>query len=143
MTTDAAAEPTIVRRDIPLDVDRDEAWGLIGDAGGWALWLVDDAQVDVAVGSIGTVREDGVSRQVSVTRIDEGRSVEFVWWSDREPGRASSVSLTLDQGDDGRAVARVVEACPPQVAPSAARAALRWEVRAAVAWSVCLAGARV
>lgn len=144
MPTDSAATPefTIVTRDITLDAAGDEAWDLIGDAAGWAGWMVDSADIDVAPGASGRVVDDGQTREVQVDEVVPGRSVRFVWWPSDSSDRASSVSLTVDTIGDAT-VLRVVEVFPPAAAPLAARASFAWEVRAVGAWTSCLAPSRV
>jgi len=141
MAPEPVTEPIVVRREIGLDRSSDEAWRLLGGPEGWASWLVDEADVEVTTGARGTVTDDGIEREVAVTHVEAGRSVEFVWWVAGDPATASSVSLIIDDGGDGPVILRVVESFPPQAAWATA-SALRWEVRAVAAWA-CRAGVGV
>jgi hypothetical protein len=135
--------PTIVTRDIELDVDADEAWALIRDAEGWGAWLADEASVVVEPGATGSVVDDGEERHVEVVAVDPERAVEFVWWPTGSEGQASSVSVSVDATPAGTTVLRIVESFPPRTSIVAiASAASRWEARALCAWSAssaCLA----
>lgn len=136
--------PTVVTRDIELDIDESDAWALIGDAEGWGSWLVDDADVDVETGAAGSVVDDGAERHVQIVNVDHGRSVEFVWWPAGTDGQASSVAITVERTASGTALLRVVESFPPRtLAATALGAATRWEARALFAWSACHAPALV
>jgi hypothetical protein len=132
--------PTVVTRDIELDVDAADAWALIRDGDGWAAWLVDEASIDVEAGATGSVTDDGEARHVEVIAVDDGRSVEFVWWPAGTDEQASSVTVTVDPIAPGATMVRIVESFPPRASLEARRgAATRWEARALCAWTACLA----
>ena len=130
-------QPTVVTRDIVLDLPADAAWELIGDADGWADWMVDGADVTVAPGAEGTVREDAGERQVRVCEVIEGERVSFEWWPTGHEDVASVVELAVIPTPVGAGL-RIIETFP---APRqlAATASIAWEVRATCAWARCQA----
>jgi hypothetical protein len=136
------------------DVTIDEAWRLIGSADGWSQWMVDEATIDVAAGAVGTVDDQG-SRRVLITRVDEGRSVEFVW-TDPLDGSQSVVELSVDPASPSRDLDRALGAVgcvitirerrldgQPVVATVDATRADAWERRVLCLWAVCVVAALV
>src|SRR3954447_15590237 len=84
-----------VERTVELDVDREQLWALIATPEGWRDWLVDEARL---VDGAGLVVERGISRQVRVDEVVEGRAVGFTWWDDDDSATMSRVRLTIDDG---------------------------------------------
>lgn len=130
------ADPTVVTRDLSLDLSPEQAWRLVGDADGWADWMVDRADVDVTPGATGVVTDGDDVRRVEVTSVERGESVRFNWWPAGRDDLASSVSLTIGETADGLVVLRVVEVFPPESPVDSTSASLAWEVRAVSAWMV-------
>jgi hypothetical protein len=128
-------QPTIVTRDIVLGLPADEAWELIGDADGWTEWMVDGADVTVAPGAEGTVREDEGERQVHVREVIEGERVCFEWWPTGREDGASVVELAVIPTPVGAGL-RIIETFPTP-RQLAATALIAWEVRATCAWARC------
>src|SRR4029079_16409687 len=71
--------PTVVRS-TDLDMGVDELWRLVSTAEGWTGWLVDDADIDVAVGASGSASDRGIRRDIRIDHVNEGQRVDFVWW---------------------------------------------------------------
>jgi hypothetical protein len=123
-------EPVVITRRIELDVDAADAWRLIAEAPGWAGWMVDRADVDVAPGAIGTVEEGDTRRDVHVGEVSPAdQRVTFDWWPSDDPQRASTVELRVVT-DAGRVVLHVVETFPRRSTLTAS-AAVRWDLRLA------------
>jgi hypothetical protein len=92
------SEATSVQRTIDTDLATPDLWALVNDAAGWATWMVDEADVDVAPGGGGRVVDDGVGRTVRIDRLDDdgtGGHVGFTWWPDDRPDLASAVELVV------------------------------------------------
>lgn len=136
------AEPTVVTREIAVDLPADELWDLIADGDRWADWLVDEAAVEIAPGAGGTVVDGGEERTVGVSSVHPDDGLRFAWWPTDRPDLASSVELTIVAAPE-RSVLRIVEVFPPVAALSAVRASMAWEVRACCMWMRARATARV
>jgi hypothetical protein len=128
-------QPTVVTRDIVLGLPAGEAWELIGDAAGWADWMVDGADVTVVPGAEGTVREDDGERHVRIREVIDGERVSFEWWPTGSEDGTSVVELAVIPTPVGEGL-RIVETFP---APRrlTATASMAWEVRATCAWMRC------
>lgn len=140
------SEPTVVTREIDVDLPASELWAVIADGARWADWLVDEAAVEVTPGAGGTVVDGGEERTVGVSSVQPDQGLRFAWWPTDRPDLASSVELTVVE-TASRAVLRVVEVFPPvtamaTVVPSA-RASLAWDVRACCLWMCARATTRV
>lgn len=133
-------EPLIVHRDIDIDLPADELWSLVSAA--WEEWLVDAADVIVEPGSGGRVREDDEHREVRIEEVVDGERISFEWWPTSRPQDRSAVELVVVPTTAG-AVLRVTESFPPQARARARAAAIRWEVRAVVAWAGAAASSSV
>ena len=88
------SEGTRITRTVDTDLDVDELWSLVADGDGWASWMVDEADVEVAPGSAGTVVDDGVARTVRIDELDEHR-LTFTWWPEARPELVSAVELVV------------------------------------------------
>lgn len=127
------SEPTVVTREIDVDLPADELWELIADGERWSDWLVDEAAIEVSPGSGGTVVDGGEERTVGISSVRPDDGLRFAWWPTDRPDLASSVELTVVE-TPSRAVLRIVEVFPPVMSVAAADAAIAWEVRACSAW---------
>ena len=138
-----------VTRTAEFDLSADELWALVSDGNRWADWMVDEADVHVAPGGIGTIVDDGVTRRVHVrsvssgdadgfssqlssgttgtaTRTAGGRLV-FEWQPVDDgsgEGAASTVEIEVTSTDDGGSRLRIVE-----TSASAADAGFAWDLR--------------
>ena len=88
------SEGTRITRTVDTDLDVDELWTKVADGEAWAGWMVDEADVDVAPGSAGTVVDDGVTRRVRIDELDDHR-VAFTWWPEARPELVSAVELVV------------------------------------------------
>lgn len=95
----------IVRRDVSLEVDRDQAWAALADPGRLEEWFARSVDVEIAPGAEGTVTDhDGTVRDVVVEEVLPARRLAFRWQADgQEP---TIVELTLE--DDGPGACRLV-----------------------------------
>jgi uncharacterized protein YndB with AHSA1/START domain len=117
------SEGTRITRTVDTDLDVDELWTMVADGESWARWMVDEAEVDVAPGSAGTVVDDGVTRQVRIDELDD-RRVTFTWWPEARPELVSAVELVVLPAVGGSQL-RVTETSLSASVPSAAA----WDVR--------------
>jgi|SRR5215208_911109 len=117
------SQGTRITRTIDTDLEVDELWALVADDEGWARWMVDEAHVEVAPGSAGTVVDDGVQRAVRVDELDDHR-VAFTWWPEARPELVSAVELVVLPATGGSQL-RVTE-----ISLSASTVpAVAWDVR--------------
>jgi len=122
------ADELQVEREILLDGESAEVWQLVASADGWQQWLVDAAAVDVTEGADGEVTDDGVTREVRITEVDERRRITFQWWELGDPSTASEVVIEVHPLLGGGSRVHIVErAMSPSIS---ARASTSWEVRA-------------
>ena len=133
MTDVIDPEPTVVTREIDVDLPAGELWALVADGDRWADWLVDEAAVDVAPGAGGTVVDGGEERTVGVSSVTPDEGLRFAWWPTDRPDLASSVELTVVE-TASRSVLRIVEVFPPMAIVASVDASLAWEVRAGCLW---------
>ncbi len=122
------AEELVVEREILLDGDVADVWPLIATAEGWQQWLVDAAAVDVSADADGEVTDDGVTRDVRVTDVDEHRSVSFRWWEHDDPSAGSEVIIEVQPLLSGGCRVRIVERLTGM--SMSARCNAMWDVRA-------------
>ena|SRR5436190_9289570 len=117
------SDGTRITRTVETDFEVDELWSLVADGDGWARWMVDEADVDVAPGSAGTVVDDGVERSVRIDELDHHR-LAFTWWPEGRPELVSAVELVVLPAVGGSQL-RVTE-----ISMSASTVpALTWDVR--------------
>jgi uncharacterized protein YndB with AHSA1/START domain len=88
------SEGTRITRTVDTDLEVEQLWSLVADGDGWASWMVDEADVEVAPGSAGTVVDDGVARTVRIDELDEHR-LTFTWWPEARPELVSAVELVV------------------------------------------------
>jgi len=135
--------PLVIERTVELDLPVDELWRLMSTASGWREWMVDTAEIDtldidLVGGAEGTVFDDGIERRLRVVRVDEGRSISFVWSEvGGDDERPSAVTIRLDEAADGRRRLVIREEWPAGAcADCPLRAADRWDLRACL---LCIA----
>lgn len=119
----------VVEREILLEGDVAEVWPLIASAHGWQQWLVDEAMVEVAVGETGDVVDDGVTRGVRISEVDEHSSVTFQWWERDDPSSVSEVIIEVHPLLGGGSRVLIVERVMC-MSVNARRGTNKWEVRA-------------
>jgi hypothetical protein len=134
-------EDLSIERSTDLDLDVDELWALISTAEGWSSWLVDETEVVVAPGAIGTAIEDGVVRDVRIDSISDGRGVNFSWWDRDDPTSGSFVQLAIVELPNGRSQLNITERFVGATAMSASMStssAVAWDVRLVSLWMLAL-----
>jgi hypothetical protein len=134
-------EDLFVERTIDLDLDVDELWELISTASGWSSWLVDESDVVVAPGSIGTAIEDGVVRDVRIDSISDRRGINFSWWDHNDPSSGSFVQLAIVELPNGRSQLNITERFVGATAMSASMSTsttVAWDVRLVSLWLLAL-----
>jgi hypothetical protein len=112
-----------ISRIVETDLELDDLWSLVADGEAWAEWMVDDDDIEVDPGAVGTVVDDGIARDVRIDRVEPRRSVAFTWWPQARPDQTSTVELLVVPARTGSRL-HVTET---YVATSSA---LRWDVRA-------------
>src|SRR4051794_15936555 len=117
------SEGTRITRTVDTDLDVDDLWTMVADGEAWATWMVDEADVEVAPGSDGTVVDDGVARRVRIDELDD-RRVAFTWWPEARPELVSAVELVVLPAVGGSQL-RVTEISLSASVP----AAIAWDVR--------------
>jgi uncharacterized protein YndB with AHSA1/START domain len=92
-----------VERSIELDASPDEVWPVVADPDQLEGWLGDRVEIDMQPGGCGhVVDDDGVTREVLVTAVEDGHRLAWHWWA--EDGDLSSVEITLVPVDGGTRV---------------------------------------
>ena len=95
----------VVRREVILDAERQEAWSALRDL---ESWLAEEADIELHEGATGELRDaDGKARQAVVEEVLPGRRIALRWWADDED--PTIVELTLDDAGEGRTRLVVVE----------------------------------
>ena len=125
-----------VTRTVESELTTDQLWALVGDAGAWSDWMVDEADVDATPGSVGTVTDAGEDRAVRIEQAGDGR-IEFTWWPVGDERRTSIVELVVLPARTGstlhiteRFTTRASRASRALVGASALQAAgIAWDVR--------------
>lgn len=95
-----------------VDVPRPAAavWKAVADPDRLGVWLGGDLDVEIRVGGRGSFRlPDGTTRRVFVLGVDDGHELCFRWWPDADPGVASTVTITVDEREEGESTVRVRE----------------------------------
>ncbi len=135
-------DPTI-ERTADLDLDAEQLWELISSADGWSSWLVDEADVVIAAEAVGSAVEDGVTRQVRIDSVTEGRGIAFSWWNRNDPSSASFVQLDIVELPDGHSQLHIREqfrgasatiSMSRSMSRSMSSAAVSWDVRLVSLW---------
>lgn len=129
-----------VERTTDLDIDVKELWTLISSAEGWRGWLVDDADVEIAPDSGGTVVDDQIERMVQFGAVTEGHRIDFSWFEVGEPTTTSYVQLEIVELPAGRSRLNITERFPSSMTTSAMSAAVTttWDVRLVSLWLLAL-----
>jgi uncharacterized protein YndB with AHSA1/START domain len=130
--------PPTIERSTDLDMDVDELWQLISTAEGWRGWLVDEADIDVSAGSVGSTSDAGVRRGVRIDHVRERRRVDFVWWQRDEPSSRSFVQLEVVELPSGGSRLNVTERLSVSNATASASVDAWWQVRFVSLWLLAL-----
>jgi uncharacterized protein YndB with AHSA1/START domain len=91
-----------IEKTTTFPADPDQVWALVSDGGEWASWMVDEADIDVAPGSSGTVVDDDERRVVAIDEVDDiERRVQFRWWPTGDRTAATTVTLVVEPCETG------------------------------------------
>jgi uncharacterized protein YndB with AHSA1/START domain len=95
---------------VDIDAPADEVWEALAAPGGLASWL-GDGELDLVPGAVGVLvdPDDGLTREVIVTEVDEGRRIAWHWWPDG--GDLSSVEIALEPVGPDTTHVHVIERC--------------------------------
>ena len=129
--------PTVVRS-TDLDMGVDELWRLVSTAEGWTGWLVDDADIDVAVGASGSASDRGIRRDIRIDHVNEGQRVDFVWWERDEPSSKSYVQLEIVELPTGGSRLNISEQLVTADASMSSSLDAWWQVRFVSLWLLAL-----
>jgi uncharacterized protein YndB with AHSA1/START domain len=127
----------VVRRVVEIDAAIDELWHMISDPDELATWLADDVDLDVRPGARGRISDDDELYDVEVDEVEDGERVVWRWRPVDGDGSATSrVELVVAPAPRGGTLTIIETRPAPPVATMTAgvtNAALRWEVRSALA----------
>lgn len=97
----------IVRRDVPLGVDRETAWAALADAGRLEEWFAASVDVEIAPGAEGAITDhDGTVRDVTVEEVLPERRIALRWSVADQA--ETIVELTLEDDEDRPGTCRLV-----------------------------------
>jgi uncharacterized protein YndB with AHSA1/START domain len=130
-----------VTRHVELDISPDALWSAITDRELLEAWLGDRVDVDLRPGGIGVIVDEGVTREVTVRAVDEGRGWSFEWSVDESP--VSVVSFEIAGGDDGASVLTITETLSAEAHAGSAAGGFRWDLCALLLWACTVAVALV
>lgn len=121
-----------VTRQVRLDISPDALWAAITDRESLEAWLGERVDVDLRPGGEGTIVDDGVTRDVVVQRVHDGRGWSFEWRVDEAP--VSTVSFEISSTDDGASVLTITETLDAE-AQARSGGGFRWELCALLLWA--------
>ena len=130
-----------ITRHVELDISPDALWSAITDRETLEAWLGDRVDVDVRPGGTGVIVDDGITREVKVRSVDEGRGWSFEWRVDEAP--VSVVSFEISSTDDGASVLTITETLSAGCEARAEAGSLRWDLCALLLWACTVAVALV
>ena len=121
-----------VTRQIRLDISYDALWTAITDRETLEAWLGERVDIDLRPGGAGTIVDDGVTREVVVQSVDDGRGWSFEWRVDEAP--VSTVSFEIASAEDGASVLTITETLDAEV-QARSGGGFRWELCALLLWA--------
>ena len=130
-----------VTRHVQLDISPDALWSAITDRETLEAWLGERVDLDLRPGGEGVIVDDGVTRDVVVHRVEEGRGWSFEWRVDEAP--VSTVSFEISTADDGASVLTITETLHAEAHAHAAGGGFRWDLCALLLWACTAAVALV
>ena len=130
-----------ITRHVELDISPDALWSAITDRETLEAWLGDRVDVDVRPGGTGVIVDDGVTREVNVCSVEEGRGWSFEWRVDEAP--VSVVSFEISRNDEGASVLTITETLSSGSEARAEAGSLRWDLCALLLWACTVAVAFV
>ena len=128
-------------RQVELEISPDALWSAITDRETLEAWLGERVDVDLRPGGTGVIVDDGVTREVIVHSVDEGRGWSFEWRVDEAP--VSVVSFEISSNDDGTSVLTITETLNAGVRANADAGGFRWDLCALLLWACTVAVAFV
>jgi uncharacterized protein YndB with AHSA1/START domain len=130
-----------VTRHVELDISPDALWSAITDRDTLEAWLGEQVDVDLRPGGTGVIVDEGVTRDVIVHSVEEGRGWSFEWRVDEAP--VSVVSFEISRNDDGASVLTIPATWTGRAAARAAAGSFRWDLCALLLWACTVAVAFV
>ena len=130
-----------ITRHVELDISPDALWSAITDRETLEAWLGERVDVDVRPGGTGVIVDDGITREVNVHSVDEGRGWSFEWRVDEAP--LSVVSFEISSTDDGASVLTITETLSAGAEARAEAGSVRWDLCALLLWACTVAVAFV
>ena len=130
-----------ITRHVELDISPDALWSAITDRETLEAWLGERVDVDVRPGGTGVIVDDGITREVNVRSVDEGRGWSFEWRVDEAP--LSVVSFEISSTDDGASVLTITETLSAGAEARAEAGSVRWDLCALLLWACTVAVAFV
>jgi uncharacterized protein YndB with AHSA1/START domain len=130
-----------VTRHVELDISPDALWSAITDRETLEAWLGERVDVDLRPGGTGVIVDEGVTREVIVHAVDEGRGWSFEWRVDEAP--VSVVSFEISRNDEGASVLTITETMTAGAGARAEAGSFRWDLCALLLWACTVAVAFV
>jgi uncharacterized protein YndB with AHSA1/START domain len=132
-----------VTRQVQLEISPDSLWSAITDRDALEAWLGERVDVDLRPGGTGVVVDDGVSRDVIIRSVDEGRGWSFEWRASGEGHEAlpSVVSFEISADEQGGSVLTITETLSARAC--ADTGGFRWDLCALLLWACTVAVAFV
>ena len=130
-----------VTRHVELDISPDALWSAITDRETLEAWLGERVDVELRPGGTGVIVDEGVTREVIVHAVDEGRGWSFEWRVDEAP--VSVVSFEISRNDEGASVLTITETLTAGTEARADAGSFRWDLCALLLWACTVAVAFV
>ena len=130
-----------ITRHVELDISPDALWSAITERDTLEAWLGERVDVDLRPGGTGVIVDDGVTREVIVHSVEEGRGWSFEWRVDEAP--ASVVSFEISRNDEGASVLTITETLTAGAETRAEAGSFRWDLCALLLWACTVAVAFV
>jgi uncharacterized protein YndB with AHSA1/START domain len=130
-----------VTRHVELDISPDALWSAITDRETLEAWLGERVDVDLRPGGSGVIVDAGVTREVIVHSVEDGRGWSFEWRVDAAP--VSVVSFEISRNDDGASVLTITETLTAGTEARAEACGFRWDLCALLLWACTVAVALV
>ena len=135
------ADMETITREVELDISPEELWGAITDRETLEAWLGERVDVDLRPGGEGVIVDDGITRDVVVRTIEDGRGWSFEWRIDDAP--VSTVSFEISTAGGGSSVLTIRETLHAEAHAHADAGGFRWDLCALLLWACTLAAALV
>src|SRR5262245_59601257 len=91
-----------IERAVRLPRAPDEVWPLVAEPEQLGAWLGGEVDVELRPGARGAFRPpEGATRRIMVLAVEPGRELSFRWWPEADVGAATTVTISVDDFDDG------------------------------------------